>query len=155
MSSFCICKNYSHFFSKNTCELDIVLTRTVYILITNKLIKLTALWTTGPRQCKLHYSEVQGDFLQTHTALALAVVKIKECPLRANDTHTKMKVMSNVPQPNYSLSRWLDISAAILQRKLTVADRKLSSQYLIVPHLFEEKRRDTVFGFPWCVVPNV
>ena len=22
---------------------------------------------------------------------------------------------------------------------------------LIVPRLFEEKRRDTVFGFPWCV----
>ena len=23
---------------------------------------------------------------------------------------------------------------------------------LIVPRLFEEKRRDTVSGFPWCVV---
>ena len=23
---------------------------------------------------------------------------------------------------------------------------------VIVPRLFEEKRRDTVFGFPWCVV---
>ena len=23
---------------------------------------------------------------------------------------------------------------------------------LFVPRLFEEKRRDTVFGFPWCVV---
>ena len=34
MSSFCICKSYSHFFSKNTCELDIVLTRTVNILTT-------------------------------------------------------------------------------------------------------------------------
>ena len=42
------CKNYSHFYSKNTCELDIVLTRTVNILSTNKLIKLTMLWTTGP-----------------------------------------------------------------------------------------------------------
>ena len=29
VSSFCICKSCSHFFSKNTCELDIVLTRTV------------------------------------------------------------------------------------------------------------------------------
>ena len=28
-------------FSKNTCELDIILTRTVYILTTNKFIKLT------------------------------------------------------------------------------------------------------------------
>ena len=52
MSIFCICKSYSHFFfSKNTYELDIVLTRTVNILITIKLVKLTMLWTTGPRLC--------------------------------------------------------------------------------------------------------
>ena len=43
MCSFCICKSYSHFFSKNTGELDIVLTRTVNILTTNKLVKLTML----------------------------------------------------------------------------------------------------------------
>ena len=43
-----ICKSYSHFFSKNTCELDIVLTRTINILTTNELVKLTTLWTTGP-----------------------------------------------------------------------------------------------------------
>ena len=36
----CICKNYSHFFSKNTCELDIVLSRTVKILTTNERVKL-------------------------------------------------------------------------------------------------------------------
>ena len=42
VSSFCI------FFSKNTCELDILLTRTFNILTTNMLIKLTMLWTTGP-----------------------------------------------------------------------------------------------------------
>ena len=30
-------------FSKNTCELDIVLTRTINILTTNKLVKLTML----------------------------------------------------------------------------------------------------------------
>ena len=40
VSSFCICKRYSHFFSKNTCEVDIVLTRTINILTTNKLVKL-------------------------------------------------------------------------------------------------------------------
>ena len=51
VSSFCICKSYSHFFCKNTCELDIVLTRTVNILTTNKLVKLMMLWTTGPRKC--------------------------------------------------------------------------------------------------------
>ena len=41
VSSFCICKSYSHiFFSKNICELDIVLTRIVNILTTNELVKL-------------------------------------------------------------------------------------------------------------------
>ena len=44
-----ICKSYSHFFSKNTCEIDIVLTRTVNILTTNELVKLMMLWTSGPR----------------------------------------------------------------------------------------------------------
>ena len=39
VSSLC----YSHVFSKNTCELDIVLTRTVCILTTNELVKLTML----------------------------------------------------------------------------------------------------------------
>ena len=38
------------FFSekKKTCELDIVITRTVNILTTNELVNLTPLWTTGP-----------------------------------------------------------------------------------------------------------
>ena len=49
VSSFCICKSYSYFFSQNTCELDSVHTRTVNILTTNELVKLTMLWTTGPR----------------------------------------------------------------------------------------------------------
>ena len=43
-----MCKSYSHFFSKSTCELDIVLTRTVNILTTNELVKLMKLLTTGP-----------------------------------------------------------------------------------------------------------
>ena len=33
----------THIFSKNTCDLDILLTRTVNILTTNKLVKLTML----------------------------------------------------------------------------------------------------------------
>ena len=37
------------FFSKFTSELDIVLTRAVNILTTNKLVKLMMLGTTGPR----------------------------------------------------------------------------------------------------------
>ena len=36
------------FFSKSTCEYDIVLTRTVNIVTTNELVKLTILWTSGP-----------------------------------------------------------------------------------------------------------
>ena len=48
VSSFCICKSYSHFYSKNNCELGIVHSRTVNILTTNELIKLTMLWTIGP-----------------------------------------------------------------------------------------------------------
>ena len=38
-------------FSKNTCDLDTVLTRTVNILTTNELVKLTIFSTTGPRFC--------------------------------------------------------------------------------------------------------
>ena len=41
-------KLLTFFFSKNTCELDIVLTRTVNSLTTKALVKLTMLWTTGP-----------------------------------------------------------------------------------------------------------
>ena len=47
--AFAFAKATHIFFSKNTCKLDIVITRTVNILTTNKLIKLTTLWTTGPR----------------------------------------------------------------------------------------------------------
>ena len=45
VSSFCICKSYwySHFLSKNTCKLDIVLTRAVHTLTTNEFVKLTKL----------------------------------------------------------------------------------------------------------------
>ena len=53
-------KSDSYFFGKNTCELNIVLTRTVNILITNELVKLTMLWTTGP---SFFYNKKQ--FMQT------------------------------------------------------------------------------------------
>ena len=35
-------------FSKNICELDILLTRTVNILTTNEHVKLMMFWTSGP-----------------------------------------------------------------------------------------------------------
>ena len=48
----------THIFSAKihcTCELNIVLTRAVIILTTNELVKLTTLWTTGPRAlAKMH-----------------------------------------------------------------------------------------------------
>ena len=47
-------KIYSHFFSKNTCELDIVLTRTVNVFTTNKLVKLMMPWTSEPWFAELH-----------------------------------------------------------------------------------------------------
>ena len=40
-------KMWVAFFNKNHCELGIVLTRTVNILTTNKLVKQMMLWTTG------------------------------------------------------------------------------------------------------------
>ena len=43
-----ICKSYSYFFSKNTCESDIVLTRTVNALTTNELVKLRRFEQLGP-----------------------------------------------------------------------------------------------------------
>ena len=45
-STFCIC---SHFFNKKYLWIRYLLTRTVNILTTNELVKLTMLWTTGPR----------------------------------------------------------------------------------------------------------
>ena len=39
---------FTHIFQQNTCELDVVLTKTVNILTTNELVKLMMLWTTGP-----------------------------------------------------------------------------------------------------------
>ena len=48
-AAFAFAKATHIFSAKNICESDIVLTRTVNILTTNKLVKLTMLWTTGPR----------------------------------------------------------------------------------------------------------
>ena len=66
--SFCICKSYSHFFSKNNCELDIVLTRTVNILTTNKLVKLTMLWTTGPWYREVNFFTWRSCYIATKIA---------------------------------------------------------------------------------------
>ena len=71
MSSFCICKSYSHFFfSKNTCELDIVFTRSVNILTTNELVKLSMLSIAGPMKIisimKTYVVGAEGLLMNTH-----------------------------------------------------------------------------------------
>ena len=40
------------FVQQNTFEMDIVVTKTVYIMTTNELIKLTLLWITEPRRLR-------------------------------------------------------------------------------------------------------
>ena len=46
------------FFSKNICELDIVLTSTVNILTTKELVRLKMLWTTEPRSSMIKEREI-------------------------------------------------------------------------------------------------
>ena len=58
MLIFLLKKKIWVFFSKNTCESAIALTRTVNILTTNELIKLTMLWTTGPCLVVSHESKL-------------------------------------------------------------------------------------------------
>ena len=60
-----LCKSYSHFFSKNTYELDIVLTRTVNVLTTNKLVKLKILGPDG-RVVSTPDFRSQGPSLKSH-----------------------------------------------------------------------------------------
>ena len=72
MKSFCICKSYSHFFfSRNTSELDVVLTRTVNILATNELVKLTMLCTTEPWSSSLIAVNFASRFLSVCIVLLL------------------------------------------------------------------------------------
>ena len=86
----CICKSYSYFFSKNTCESDIVLTRTFIILTTNKLVKLTMLWTTGPWMVVIYtcpgvrcWFEVLSFIIPTHMSdLAVKVTELKKFVLK-------------------------------------------------------------------------
>ena len=77
-------KSYSHFFSKNICETNIVLTRTVNILTTNKLVKLTMLWTTGPRlACVFMQSNLSILRLSTYTTLFIDSISGKRRPWSA------------------------------------------------------------------------
>ena len=98
MSSFCICKSYSQFFSKKylcQCELDIVLTRTVNILTTNELVNLTMLWTTGP-----WISLLPRAMHRIYSPLFLSTVTWPQCPIASLsllETHVCQKdLQSNI-----------------------------------------------------------
>ena len=77
---------YSHFFSKNTAELDIVLTRTVNILTTNELVTITMLWATGPWSISQNAQEMS---LSRSTAFTRheKKVRLKTYNNKTNITH--------------------------------------------------------------------
>ena len=52
------------------------------------------------------------------------------------------------------LKKCINIFSYILEKIRQIIRQEVSNLNIFVPRLFEEKRRDTVFGFPWCVVPN-
>ena len=54
------------------------------------------------------------------------------------------------PLETYEWPNWPKLASQAQKISLN----QLFSVVFFVPRLFEEKRRDTVFGFPWCVVPN-
>ena len=62
-------KLLTFFFSKNTCKLDTVLTRTVNVLTTNELVKLTMLWTTGPWLLWNSNTRASGAYVALQTTL--------------------------------------------------------------------------------------
>ena len=76
--AFAFAKATHIFFSKNTCELDIVLTRTVNILTTNDLVKLTMFWTTGPRCVYLEVISYLEEELTLVSLLMLSMLE-KNC----------------------------------------------------------------------------
>ena len=63
VSSFCSAKATHIFSAKNIRILYIEFAKTVNEMTLNELVKLTTLWTTGPRNYKLHYSEIRGHVL--------------------------------------------------------------------------------------------
>ena len=73
--TFCI---HSHSFSKNTCKFDIVHTRTVNILTTNELFKLTTLWTNGPWYSRYYHTItfLADDFFLQRQFPGASIVKV-------------------------------------------------------------------------------
>ena len=59
-----------------TCALDIVLTITVNILTIKELVKLTMLWTTGPKSLKPRQNRQMKTTYNRRTALEWSIIKI-------------------------------------------------------------------------------
>ena len=66
--------SYSHIFSKNTWELDNILTTAVNILTTNKLVKLTILWTTGPWTSSILFLQAMFSLSDLQFAVAVSLM---------------------------------------------------------------------------------
>ena len=91
------------FFCKNNCEFDIVLTRTVIILTTNGLVKITMLWTTGPSPLRANPKKKKQISMSD-----LLILKVYKFPF--NDlTHANSEVRRQVFQPqqtSHNFSSW-------------------------------------------------
>ena len=74
VSSFCICKSYSHVFSKNTCELDIIFTRTANIWpLTSSLS-----WRCFRRWCKKCNKKYKWSYPWKATIMMHSFSKVTE-----------------------------------------------------------------------------
>ena len=73
------CKSYSHFFRKNIRILYTESAKTVNKMTLNELVKLTMLWTTGPRfihntNCyRFHYIRILDKLLWIYTSCSYIV----------------------------------------------------------------------------------
>ena len=91
------------FFRKNTCELDIVITRTINILTTNELVKLTMLWTTGPSSRPV----VRTSTLLLRLCLIYSLVKVWKSVLRIIVAFSAKNILNNTTPYLTSYSRLL------------------------------------------------
>ena len=100
------------FFSAKKCELDIVLTRTVNILTTNELVKLTMLWSTGPRFAKeksRYPGKPQLQTLRNHAYLnILRILPTKNENFQTKNSGSFIRFEA-VLTSTYNLCFWADI----------------------------------------------
>ena len=130
------------FFSKNTCELNIVLTRPVNILTTNELVKLTTLWTTGPRKCKLHYRRY-GDTFHGHNFACVEIfcfhVLLRKTKFKHVVSHFYKKlpgcIAVNIRCIKIPFRKWTVIFLSCL---LCLDFKPYHAEYIKIPRLFSQ-----------------